>query len=205
MNTATSALCQEADARRETVVTVDERFLEHILTPYMTPCKYLKSVDISYDPSASNGVLPAKLRARGRFSIGESCYIEDTGHFNAVEFIMCFNQIGYVLLAHALQAGLVRGVPAWGREDFAERQLPDVLIVNAKSTFRRMIDARDFVGEAVWTRASARGDHLFGSFDVSFYDAAGGRSTGETFCCVRNMFAERSPAPSPVLGQVAHA
>lgn len=186
----------------EYVVAVDDRFLARILEPYFEHCKYLRSVDIAFDPAEQNGILPARLTARGRFSIPQSSYIESTGHFNAAEFIMCFNQLGYVLLAHALQHGLVSGIGRWDLASFTERQLPDVLIVSASSEFRRMIDARDFTGEVTWTRASVKGKHLFGNFDVSFHDARGGRSRGETFCCMLDVAhaAERQP----LLGVAAH-
>jgi hypothetical protein len=186
----------------ERTLTIDDRFVGRILAPYFEHCRYLQGVQISFDPGERNGILPARLRAQGRFSIPRSSYIESTGHFNAAEFIMCFNQLGYVLLAQALQDGLVAGIEGWDPESFFERQLPDVLIVSARSEFRRMIDASDFAGEVIWTRASAKGKNLFGNFDVSFSDARGGYSRGETFCCMLGVV--NKVARQPLTSVAAH-
>jgi hypothetical protein len=41
-------------------------------------------------------------------AIPESCYIDDTGHFNAVEFNICFNQLAYVLFGKCVDAGILQ-------------------------------------------------------------------------------------------------
>ena len=47
------------------------------------------------------------ITGKGRFSIPESCYIDSTGHFNAVEFNICYNQLAYVLFAGCINAGVM--------------------------------------------------------------------------------------------------
>ena len=51
--------------------------------------------------AATKGKDAGLISAKGRFSIPDSCYIDDTGHFNAVEFNICFNQLAYVPSASA--------------------------------------------------------------------------------------------------------
>src|ERR1051326_3438355 len=76
---------------------VPASILETVLTPYKKHCRYLQSVPAEKDSSGT-----ALLNGRGTFSIPESCYIADTGPFNAVEFNICYNQLTYSLLAQAI-------------------------------------------------------------------------------------------------------
>ncbi|MGW6540873.1 FcoT family thioesterase [Streptomyces sp. NPDC055051] len=50
------------------------------------------------------------LTGSGMFTIPEPCYIDDTGHFNAVEFNICYNQLAYYTLA-AMIRDRVHGCP----------------------------------------------------------------------------------------------
>ena len=74
--------------------------LARVLVPYRDNCKYLKRIAFEYLP-ASADVSPdqseASLTAHGDLCIAESCYIDSTGHFNAVEFQICVNQLMYAL------------------------------------------------------------------------------------------------------------
>ena len=45
----------------------------------------------------------------GDLGFEQSCYIEETGHFNAVEFVISYNQLIYYTLAAAVRDHLVPG------------------------------------------------------------------------------------------------
>lgn len=121
------------------------------------------------------------LRAAGEFRIDSSSYIDDTGHFNAAEFVICYNQLMYVSLAASVQRGLLPQLSGWSLEDYWERQLPDVLIHSLASTFSRPIDPRGFRAEFAVTgvseRALGRG-MLRLDTEIRFEDDAGGRARG---------------------------
>src|SRR5882757_9200074 len=69
-------------------MAMSDAFTAEILKPYRAHAKYLKSAEITQfseravQDSTSDESLVTGI---GRFSIPESCYIDDTGHFNAVE------------------------------------------------------------------------------------------------------------------------
>ena len=68
---------------------VDPQLLARVLTPYKPHCRYLRTAAVRYATARSIAA------ASGTFSIPESCYIASTGHFNAVEFNICYNQLTY--------------------------------------------------------------------------------------------------------------
>ena len=77
--------------------------LRLILIPYKPHCRYFQN---------------AFLTARGEFSISESCYIAETGHFNAVEFNICFNQLSYYLIAECSHHQLLNDFSGWDINKF---------------------------------------------------------------------------------------
>ena len=85
-------------------IAISDTFVADILKPYRPRATYLRSAEITQfseealEDSASDVSL---VTGAGRFSIPESCYIDDTGHFNAVEFNICYNQLAYVVFAKA--------------------------------------------------------------------------------------------------------
>src|SRR2546422_760024 len=86
---------------------VDPSVLDMVLDCYKPHCRYLHSATVE---PGRNGVVVA---GRGEFAISESCYIADTGHFNAVEFNICYNQIAYITLAHSVLHGWLDAMASW--------------------------------------------------------------------------------------------
>lgn len=73
-------------------VPIAEELLARVLEPYSCKgCRYL--IDAQYSATEDS------VLAYGNFTIGESAYIRSTGHFNAVELILCFNQLAYSAFA----------------------------------------------------------------------------------------------------------
>ncbi len=132
----------------------DKVLLDRVLAVYKPNCRYLydTSVTAEGDPQDKGG----RIRLRGDFHIPESCYIADTGHFNAVEFNICFNQMIYFIMAKSLKERVLRAFDSWTMEDFWERQLPDMFIVDFSSSFRHAMRGRRFWGELDIVRAVNR-------------------------------------------------
>ncbi|MFT2020435.1 FcoT family thioesterase [Streptomyces sp. 796.1] len=129
---------------RSTQYGCDEPLLNRVLTPYKPHCRYLKAATVTRQGEPRDG---GRVSARGEFTIPESCYIDDTGHFNAVEFNLCFNQLVYYLLAKSVKERAMWPFDAWTLDEYWARQLPDILIVDFRSTFRRAMRGRGFWGE----------------------------------------------------------
>ncbi|ATL68307.1 FcoT family thioesterase [Nocardia terpenica] len=118
---------------------VDTEFLAAVQRCYKPHCRYLRSATVVAESDTIVG--------RGRFAVPEPCYIDDTGHLNAVEVIICYNQLMYQTLGMIVRHGLAPEFGEWTSEDFLRRYLPDVLIAEVNTRFERPIDATGFSGE----------------------------------------------------------
>lgn len=155
----------------------DHDLLIRVLRPYKSHCKYLKSATVGVDAGIVSG--------QGELEIAESCYIDDTGHLNAAEVNICFNQMLYYLIAKSVQENLIPTFSEWTIADYWPRQLPDILIARYQSTFRRPINARHFFGEISFVRlieqqiASNREPMISIDTKFRYWDEGGGRCDGE--------------------------
>jgi hypothetical protein len=130
------------DQDRAVVATypTDSELLPRVLRPYLAKkCQYLKTAVLEVGQNRMPTV-------SGDFEIGESCYIDDTGHFNSVEFNICYNQLIYYLIAKSVQEGLLPALRGWTLDDFWRAQLPDILITSFSSSFKRKMQSRRFFG-----------------------------------------------------------
>ncbi|MBH1937505.1 FcoT family thioesterase [Streptomyces sp. AV19] len=153
----------------------DAELLERVLKPYKAHCKYLTSATVS--------VVDGRVTARCAFGIPESCYIDDTGHLNAVEVNISYNQMMYYAVAKSVKEKLLEEFGSWTLEDYWRHQLPDILIARFAGNFRRPINARAFSGEfafaSVERRAPGGTPMILADTRYRYWDDAGGRCDGE--------------------------
>jgi hypothetical protein len=169
---------------------IDQAFLDQVLLPYKADCRYLKQarilpLDQSELAERSRLHEPALWRIQGDFTIPASCYIDDTGHFNSVEFNICYNQLFYTLIAHLVQQNLIDVMRDWDFATFKRRQLSDFLITKFFSTFRRQINSDAFQGELSINKCSSRNQLILLKTTCAFYDRQG-FSEGEVAIAVLN-------------------
>lgn len=133
-----------SESKPKTRYADDESLLARVMQPYKPHCQYLKRTSLEAEGDMDEGEY---LTGRGEFCIPESCYIDDTGHFNAVEFNICYNQLMYYTIAKAVKEQAATMFQTWDMDMYWRRQLPDVLIVDFKSSFKRPLNSRSFSGE----------------------------------------------------------
>ncbi|MUL44670.1 hypothetical protein FZI85_18310 [Mycobacterium sp. CBMA293] len=169
----------------ESIVTeqIPEDLLARVLEPYSYKgCRYL--TDAEYRATDDS------MFATGNFSIPESVYIRSTGHFNAVELVLCFNQLAYSAFAPAVSRGEIEGFRGWSMADYFENQLSSMLIRSTSSRYKRQIDARKFsarltcegieVVDRTWR-------YLKVPCVIEFYDDGGGSAFGEFELAILNI------------------
>lgn len=172
----------------------DLSLMARVLRPYKPHCRYLLQAEVS--PSADH---PDQVVARCELSIPESCYIDDTGHFNSVEFNICYNQMVYYAIAKTVQHGLLPSLAGWTLDDFWRKQLPDILITRFESCFRKPVNPRRFHGEVVLTRGRYSGGAqpmLLLRTTCRFWDDEGGHCDGHIMLALLNV-------PRPALAGTA--
>lgn len=152
-----------------------------MLAPYKPHCRYLLEASVEAPgeaPLLAHDGTAALVKANGRFAIPEPCYIDATGHLNAVEVNICYNQLLYVILGQAVAKGLVPELGCLTLEQYKARRLPDVLIYHVDVRFLKVIDSSAFSGELAITRAVDSKRSIKLETHLCFWDAAGGDAHG---------------------------
>jgi hypothetical protein len=163
-------------------------FIAEVLRPYRSNARYLKTASITHfrdkaDDGASNGAT-GFMNGTGTFAIPQSCYIDDTGHFNAVEFNICFNQLAYTLFAKCVHDGLMQKlrlekVDVISFPQFKQQQLPSMLIVSIEGVrFFKQLKSEAFYGDFVLERVAPVGAAWFFFTSVRFGDLEGIKAKG---------------------------
>ncbi len=170
---------------------VRQDLLDVFLEPYKNNCKYLKQAQVHYPESShlldkSKSDRQESWFIQANFSIPESCYIDDTGHFNSVEFNICYNQLFYILIAYLVENKLLEVMKNWNLEIYKPRQLSDFLIVNFSSKFRKPINSQQFQGTLSIKKSSARNKLIMLKTSCAFYDDNGGWSEGDVTIAILN-------------------
>jgi hypothetical protein len=131
-----------------TANALEPALLERVLHPYRPIARYVLDAAASFPqpPCSPQPDDPSTwIAIECNCAISASCYIDDTGHFNAVELNIAYNQMLYAGLAAICERRLLRELP-WDLEAFWRHQLPDVLIVDYHAHFPRPVDPRAFRG-----------------------------------------------------------
>ncbi|MHA7651513.1 FcoT family thioesterase [Mycobacterium sp. ML4] len=162
---------------------IEENLLVKVLDPYSYKgCRYL--IDASYKAA------PDSVLAYGNFSISEPAYIRSTGHFNAAELILCFNQLAYTAFAPAILNEEIPVLRGWSISDYFDHQLPSMLIKNTASRFKRMIHAQKFSARLLcrdFEVIERRLRYLSIKCAIEFWDEYGGAASGEVELAALNI------------------
>lgn len=158
----------------DAAVPIPENLLATVLEPYsFKGCRYLLDA-VSQSDSCS-------VLAQGSFAITESCYIRSTGHFNAVELVLCFNQLAYSAFAPAIANEVIPAFWGWTLDDYVKHQLSSMYIRTSSARFIRPINAEKFYArlhchDLQIVERSVR--YLRVPCDIEFFDDNGGAATG---------------------------
>lgn len=178
--TALQSLRPTAKAGIPEAELISGEFMAHILTPYRDHCKYLKRAEFMH---YGNDDIKS-LVMEGDFGISDSCYIDDTGHFNAVEFNICYNQIAYLHLGYCIKNNLIPELAGYSFEEFNKKQLSNFLIANISSSYSSELYAKDFHGRFGINTIRKRSGCTFIKTYCQFNDHKKGRSKGEVTLAV---------------------
>ena len=176
-------LAQETVTENSIHVNNDEILLEKVLKAYKANCKYLKSAKLIQEGDPQNR---GRIIGRCELSIPESCYIDDTGHFNSVEFNICYNQMTYYVIAKSIKEGLMASFKSWTMDNYWAKQLSDIYIVNFESSFRRPIQSSKFWGEIEFTNIRVRSGMIYIVTKCRYWDDKDGNCSGNVKLAIVN-------------------
>lgn len=191
-DTRCTTLLNELPTATHSDRSISDVFVSRILTPYQAlHADYLRTASVVSVGSHSTQKEEPIITTHGRYCIPSSCYIQSTGHFNAVEFLICYNQLAYVTFGYLIDHGILTSLPAGSIskrcrtalqdlsiEKFFSKQLSSMFILKTESRFRRAIDPRDFYCDLEVSSVLYRQDTFFTDTRCRFSDAAGGEADG---------------------------
>lgn len=162
-----------------------------VLLPYKPEARYVHRAVLT---NAGNGSSPRLahpetwVRIDGTCGFDEPCYIAATGHFNAVEANITYNQLLYLAFAESVRQGLIPELRHWTLDDFFRAQLPDVLIAKYHADFRRPLRSASYAGwfTIVDVRAKPHRRMLLLQTRAGFHDATGGECSVDATIAVVN-------------------
>ncbi len=158
---------------------MDDALRLRVLAPYKPIARYVHRAVLSHrgnggTPRAADPATWIRLDAECGFAA--SCYIESTGHLNAVECNITYNQMLYLGLAETVRQRLLPELRHWSLDDFFRAQLPDVLIADYHARFRRPMKAHRYGGWMAFVDVQARPSRklLLLQTRAGFHDPDGG-------------------------------
>jgi hypothetical protein len=165
---------------------------------YRPECQYLREAWLEFPEEGENAAEAGEgdniedifyYRAHGRFSIPASFYVKPPDnpdeynsfrHFNAVDSVICFNQLAYVALLegyenHFLPFFELGSDPKILR---SRRDLVNMMIAKNNTTFVRPIDPNDFEGWVAVNRLYQKNGLPYMESTFRFMDKKGGLAVG---------------------------
>lgn len=102
------------------------------------------------------------IKLSADFSIKESCYLfPSSGHFNAVEALMCFNQMFYVALLDCIDRKMLSFYNHITPDDFNQHRRKVYILELEKVRFKRQIDNNSFHGKLELKPIHKIGDKIY--------------------------------------------
>jgi hypothetical protein len=164
---------------------------------YRPECQYLKEAWLEYpeegEPAAGTAREDVEdffyFRAHGRFSIPASFYVKPPDnpeeynsfrHFNAVDSVICFNQLAYVLLLEGYERNFLPFLELGSDPKIlrSRRDLVNMMIAKNNTTFVRPINPNDFEGWIAVNRIYQKNGLPYMETSFRFEDKNGGLAVG---------------------------
>lgn len=142
---------------------VSENIIKQALCTYIAKgTRYITRAEII--KSGENSV---SLKAD--FEIYESCYLyPGSGHFNAVEALICFNQMLYVALLGGIEQKYYDFYQNITAEDFNKYRRQGYILEFEKMKFKKQIDNHHFHGTFEIEKKHSVADKIYASCKVGF-------------------------------------
>ena len=96
-----------------------------------------------------------------KFSINDCCYSADSGHFNAVEAIICLNQMVYVALLGGIDKKVFSFYDGFTPDDFSQYWQKVYISVFENIKFKKIINSSSFFGKIALKPLRNLGDKVY--------------------------------------------
>ncbi|MGR9000319.1 MAG: FcoT family thioesterase [Gammaproteobacteria bacterium] len=141
-----------------------------LLQAYKSECRYLQ--EAYFDDGTPK-------KAKGIFSLSESFYVDSTGHLNAVEILICFNQLAYIFFGELIRRSMLPNVSVDSLDEFKDIQLSNTYIHKIEYlTFKKNISPNKFEGEMTLINTKSIKNISIFEVGIVFTDSQNGKASG---------------------------
>ena len=155
---------------------VNQHVVDLMLKEYYPTCRHVIAPKIRA-PNKKNG---EGLMLQTDLYIDHCYYGNGPGHFNATEFVVCFNQSTYLLIGDAIEKQMLPNLGMQHVEEFKEAQMERSHIGNISMRFRKPINPKNFKGELIIDKAKYLSGKAFYRLNMKVYDNFGGSAYGKS-------------------------
>jgi FcoT-like thioesterase domain len=160
-------LLKSQSFRSEHLRPIPTYLRDTILDAYTPECIYIKNAfrDVSYEK---------ELVSIAEVSVPHTFYGSQTGHFNAVESLLCLNQIAFLSIAdfvvdddpHTFR----QAIKTTDLRGFKENVLTRTFITSVTTQFRRALDGQNVVMRFAFTKMRKHAGWVFLASEFRFID-----------------------------------
>ncbi|SAK92192.1 FcoT-like thioesterase domain protein [Caballeronia temeraria] len=142
---------------------------DSILEPYKQECVYIKEAfrDVTQDKS---------LVTIAEVCVPVTFYGSETGHFNAVESLLCLNQLAFLAIAELIVDDepheLRKSIRTTSIHVFKEHVLTRTFITSVRMQYRRTLDGKNTFMRLAFTAARKRAGLIFLASEFAFIDGS---------------------------------
>ncbi len=146
---------------------VDSLYIKEILKPYWTP--FVKE---SYIIKNQDDIL-----LQSHLGVDKPWYCDSTGHMNAVELNLAFNQMMYIAIAQSIRLGWISSLKDFCHDYFMKKYWPDFLITKIESEFKAPLLVDNFCATLRIKKITPSTKHLWFELDLTAKPAGEGFPT----------------------------
>lgn len=137
--------------------------IEEILSPYWV--QLLRRSTLSRE---KDGII-----LRSHLGATQPWYCDLTGHMNAVEFNLIFNQMMYIAIGQSIDWGWIPELEGYDKNYFMKKYWPDFLITKISSQFKAPLDVSSLYGTMRIKAIKKSSRHIFFELDLTAKPAEG--------------------------------
>ncbi len=171
---------------------ISEKYLVELLEMYTKKnTRYVKNARTTIivpEQKNTDIIVKAELSVQLPVYLDHSSYYGNNGHFNAVEFIICANQLGYIYFAAlALNQRLnLKDKMVDFNQLVHQKMIDDIYIAKIKEVkFKKPIKPKNFFGEFRIKKEFDVKHTKFFDVEINFYDDEDGYATGQILSAIK--------------------
>lgn len=136
---------------------IEKQFIKDVIQPYWTP--FIRSAEIEKEDEV--------IMVTSHLGVDKPWYCDSTGHLNAVELNLAFNQMMYVAIGKAISLKWIDELIDYDNGYFMKKYWPDFLITKVSSEFKSPLNVENFFAKLRIVNIKKSSQHIWFKLDLT--------------------------------------